>query len=187
MPSKDRVKKEANREWRETNKLKISAKNRLIYHSNPSPQKAAAGEFPRRSFALNQEPKRAAPRKASKVSFAHNPEPKRAAARKASKPCYKNNPLTKRAASVVYYSKKRLQKLCSWKNYHANREFLCFARRGRYSLSEPKLTIKYAYIKQVQKKLLDYPCLVTKLCAAFTCVNEKAARAVSAKILRSTT
>ena len=85
MPTKDRVKKEANREWRETNKPKISAKKRLVDHSNPSPQKGAAREFSRRSFACNPEPKSAAARKASKVSFARNPEPKRAAARKASK------------------------------------------------------------------------------------------------------
>ena len=82
----------------------------------------------------------------------------------------------------MYYSKERLQKLCSLKNYYdTNREVLCFVRRGRYHLSEPRLSIKYAYIKQLQEKLLDDPCLGAKLCAWFTCVNEKVARAMSAK------
>ena len=74
----EKVKKEANREWRETNKLKISAKKRLVYDSNSSSQKAAAREFSRRRFALN--PLRE--REASRLSFVRNPSPKRAAARK---------------------------------------------------------------------------------------------------------
>ena len=65
-------------------------------------------------------------------------------------------------------------------------ENFCVLRRGRYRLSEPKLSIKYAYIKQLQEKFLNDPCLGAKLCVWFTCVNEKAARAMSAKILRST-
>ena len=105
MCTKDRVKKEANREWRETSKLKISTKKRLVYHSNPSPQKAAAREFSRRSFACNPEPKRAAARKASKVNFARNPEPKRAAARKASKVSFARNPEPKRKASKLSFAR----------------------------------------------------------------------------------
>ena len=60
-------------------------------------------------------------------------------------------------------------------------------RRSRHTLSEPKLSIKYACIEQLRGKMLNDPCLVTKLCAWFTCVNEKLAKGMSMKILCSTT
>ena len=71
--------------------------------------------------------------------------------------------------------------------YTANKQFLFFMRKGRYSPREPKESIKYAYIRQLKGNLRDDTCLVTKLCTWFTCVNKKVARAMSATNLCRTT
>ena len=56
---------------------------------------------------------------------------------------------------------------------------MCFIRRARYALSEPKASLTLAYIKQLQRKQLDDDCFKAKLCKRFVRVHKKVARGVS--------
>ena len=51
---------------------------------------------------------------------------------------------------------------------------------------KPKASAKYAYIKQLRRKLLDDQCLKAKLCVRFMLVNKKVARGLLCTVLSNT-
>ena len=121
------------------------------------------------------------------MRYVLDPSPKKEVARKHSKLRYKVNPLVKRAASISYYSKRRLLILTRSRNYYtANKEFVCFLRRVRYVLSEPRMIIKLAYIKQLQRRLLDDQYLKAKLCKQFAKAHEKVGGGMTANTASQT-
>ena len=163
-------KKAASRKSYGTDPSKKKAASREAYAIDPSKKKAASRE----AYAIDPSKKKAASRKTSREAYAIDPSKKKAASKKASELRYQANALIKRAASILYYGKKRFQKLASSKNYYtANKELVCFMRRSRYALGEPKGNLKLAYIKQLQRKLLDEHRVKTKLCKCFARLHKK--------------
>ena len=85
------------------------------------------------------------------ASYAANPAQRKASFRT----LYSANPNAKRLASRILYAKSRAQKnkLCS-EHYREHQSLLCFNRRNRYRLAEPKRRVKDLYANVTQRYLV---------------------------------
>ena len=141
---------------------------RANYAVNAEHKKQAARVWSKTNYAVNAEHKKQAARVWSKGNYKVNAEPKKQAARAWSKANYKVNSKSKQLASCFNYWKDQKKQARKNRRYYAkHKRQLCVERKARYSLKEPKSSVKQLYVNQLRLQLLTHPDARDKVVEAY--------------------
>ena len=151
---------------------KKKAASRANYKANPDKKKAVA----KANYRANPEKKKVV----SKANYRAHPEKK-----VVSKVNYRAHPEKKKAASKANYMADPEKKKAAFRRYAKNTPSRCTFKRHSYALAEPKLHLRYTYMKKVQDQLLDDCEATAKLLKAFKIQHATVVKAMPRVMARS--
>ena len=134
------------------------------YAVNAEHKKQAARVWSKANYAVNADHKK----RAARANYQVKAEPKKQAARAWSKANYKVNSKGKQLASRFNYWKDQKKQARKNRRYYAkHKRQLCVERKARYSLKEPKASVKQLYVNQLRLQLLTHPDARDKVVEAY--------------------